>query len=79
MQAEQQESMAKNEENVMLIQKLEDTITKSQLEISALNNKVISGQNGLLREVFFSQLNVNSLIYLLLNQHIKGVLRLKKC
>lgn len=53
MQAEQQEFMAKNEENVMLIQKLEDTITKSQLEITALNNKVISGQNGLLREVFF--------------------------
>ena len=53
MQAEQQEFMAKNEENVMLIQKLEDTITKSQLEISALNNKVISGQNGLLQEFFF--------------------------
>lgn len=74
MQAELQEFMANNEENVMLIQKLEDTITKSQLEISALNNKVISGQNGLLQEFFFFCSTRRKFFDLtLLNQHIKGV------
>ena len=75
MQAEQQEFMAKTEENVMLIQKLEDNITKSQLEISALNNKVISGQNGF----FFCSTRHKFFDLTLLNQHIKGVLWLKKC